>query len=160
MTYLIDLQKVCDDALPVSEKTLISWSEAVLINQKLDAAELTLRLVNTEEMTQLNYQYRQKNQATNVLAFPSHIPRHIELELPLLGDVIICPAVLKQESLQAAKPLDAHWAHIVIHGILHLLGFSHELEKESNIMQALEIQLLARFDFPNPYNYLEGYTIE
>ena len=95
--------------------------------------------------------YRKQNKATNVLAFPATYPENVELEYPLLGDVIICPAVLKQESKTLKQPLIAHWAHIVIHGILHLLGYDHIDEEDATVMQAIEIQLLADLGFDNPY---------
>ncbi|KTC78302.1 rRNA maturation RNase YbeY [Legionella brunensis] len=158
MSYHIDLQLACEEAIPVDKNSLISWAQLPLI-EHLDSAELTLRLVDKEEIRQLNHTYRNQDKATNVLAFPSTIPDNIELEYPLLGDVIICPAVLQAESIDLDKPLTAHWAHIVIHGVLHLLGYDHIENNDKEIMQALEIKLLAKLGFANPYqpedNHLE-----
>ncbi len=81
-----------------------------------EKAELTLRIVDEDEITHLNSMYRKKNKATNVLAFPATYPSDIKLEFPLLGDLVVCPTVLEKESNSLAKPLTAHWAHIVIHG--------------------------------------------
>jgi probable rRNA maturation factor len=154
MSYLIDIQHASDEAIPVSDELLIKWAEVALFEHR-DSAELTLRIVNTEEIMQLNNDYRDQNKATNVLAFPSDIPDTIELDYPLLGDVIICPAVLEKESLEQRKPLQEHWAHIVIHGILHLLGYDHIKDDDAEVMQALETKLLAKLGFTNPYQIEE-----
>ncbi|WP_028387696.1 rRNA maturation RNase YbeY [Legionella fairfieldensis] len=158
MGYHIDLQRASTEPLSISDDLLIKWATLPLIDHK-EFAELTLRLVDEKEIIQLNRQYRQQNKPTNVLAFPSVIPDIITLEYPLLGDVIICPSVLEKESLQLGKPLTEHWAHIVIHGVLHLLGYDHIKESDAEIMQALEIKLLAELGFANPY-HLEDNCIE
>ncbi|KTD30660.1 MULTISPECIES: rRNA maturation RNase YbeY [Legionella] len=158
MNYHIDLQHACHNPIPVSDELLIKWAQFALVDHK-EFAELTLRLVDEEEMIHLNHAYRQQNKVTNVLAFPSTLPEGIELDFPLLGDVIICPSVLQKESDELGKPLQAHWAHIVIHGVLHLLGYDHIKESDAEIMQALEIKLLANLGFANPYQ-IEGDNIE
>ncbi|AHE67319.1 rRNA maturation RNase YbeY [Legionella oakridgensis] len=150
MSYHIDIQHACAEPLPVNDDILIDWAKLALGTCK-DSAELTLRFVEPEEITYLNRTYRHQDKATNVLAFPTNIPTSVELEYPLLGDVIICPTVLKEESNAQEKPLTAHWAHIVIHGVLHLLGYDHMEEKDAKIMQALEIDMLAKLGFENPY---------
>lgn len=150
MSYHIDIQHACDESFPVTDDILNQWATAVLALHR-DIAELTLRFVDVEEITHLNHLYRKKNKATNVLAFPATYPSTIELEFPLLGDVIVCPAVLEQESLDLNKPVVAHWAHIIIHGVLHLLGYDHIKEDDATKMQAIEVQLLAQFCFDNPY---------
>lgn len=150
MNHLIDVQIACDDTLPVTDDTIISWAKQTLCDQ-VEACELTLRLVTMDEMTGLNTSYRKKSGPTNVLAFPANVPEGIDLEYHFLGDVIICPAVLASEAIEQQRPLEAHWAHIVVHGILHLLGHDHQEELETNIMQSLEIARLADMGFPNPY---------
>ena len=150
MNYQIDIQHACEDNVPVSDETLTNWVKHTLSTQ-LDSAELTLRLVSRDEITELNHTYRKQDKATNVLAFPSNIPDNIVLDYPLLGDVIICPDVLLDESVALNKPLIAHWALIVIHGVLHLLGFDHIEDEDALIMQALEVKLLAQLGFDNPY---------
>lgn len=150
MNYHIDIQHICEDKIPVSDEMLLDWAQRALSSHS-DSAELTLRFVDLEEMTHLNFYYRQQNKPTNVLAFPANLPDGITLDVPLLGDVIICPAVLQQESLDQKKPLIAHWALIVTHGILHLLGYDHIEDNDAAIMQALEIKLLAESGFDNPY---------
>jgi probable rRNA maturation factor len=158
MSYQIDIQHISDEAIPFSDEILSQWVELPLI-EHMGSAELTLRIVNTEEITQLNHDYREQNKATNVLAFPSVIPDNIELDYPFLGDVIICPTILAKESIDYGKPLQEHWAHIVIHGVLHLLGYDHIKDSDAEVMQALETQLLAKLGFANPYQ-IEGDNLE
>ena len=157
MNYYIDIQHASEEPLPVTTETLRNWATFALAPYR-DAGELTLRFVDTEEMTHLNHTYRKKNSATNVLAFPATYPTGIELEFPLLGDVIICPAVLKLESISLEKPLTAHWAHIVIHGVLHLLGYDHIKDEDADIMQSIETQLLNELGFDNPYGSEQSMT--
>jgi len=151
MNYHIDIQHACEETIPISDETLSNWAQLTLKEHR-KVAELTLRFVDLNEITYLNHTYRNQDKPTNVLAFPSNIPDNIELEFPLLGDVIICPSVLQTESLDLNKPLTAHWAHIVIHGILHLLGYDHIEEAEAATMQKLEIELLMQLGFNNPYD--------
>lgn len=158
MSYHIDLQHACDEPIPVSDESLRTWAELALL-EHMDSAELTLRLVDPTEITDLNHTYRQQNKPTNVLAFPSELPDNIELDYPLLGDVIICPLVLQQESQESGKSLQEHWAHIVIHGVLHLLGYDHIKDSDAGIMQALEVKLLSKLGFANPYQ-TEGDNVE
>ncbi len=107
-------------------------------------------------MTSLNYTYRKQNKPTNVLAFPQQLPDVVEMDYPLLGDVIICPAVLATEA--SPSRLTAHWAHIVIHGVLHLLGYDHIQPQEALVMKEQEIALLAKLGYDNPY--LEDQNLE
>lgn len=154
MKHVIDLQIACTDPLPINEQQLQQWVEMAL-NQQEKPTEVTLRLVSEEEITVLNATYRKKNKATNVLAFPSQIPEIVQLDHAFLGDVIICPAVLKKEALSAQIKDDAHWAHIVIHGVLHLLGYDHINDEDEREMQDKEIMLLQTLGFANPYLYKE-----
>lgn len=158
MNYYIDIQCACEEKIPVSDEVLIHWAQHVLATQ-CDSGELTLRLVNLEEITQLNRDYRKQDKPTNVLAFPANLPDSVLLDIPLLGDIIICPTVLQQESLALHKSLTSHWALIVIHGVLHLLGYDHIEDNDATIMQTLEIKLLAELGFDNPY-LDEGDTLE
>lgn len=111
--------------------------------------ELSLRIVDASEIQALNHQYRSKNSPTNVLSFPAEFPA--ELEIPLLGDIVICAAVVETEAREQHKSLDAHWDHMIVHGVLHLLGFDHEIEQEALEMEALEVQILAQLGWPSPY---------
>lgn len=150
MTKHIDIQHACLIKNPIPDETIIAWAQ-IALDATCETAEVTLRFVEIDEITQLNHTYRKQNKATNVLAFPSNTPAHIAEEIPFIGDVIICPAVLQEESVLQHKSLDAHWAHIVIHGILHLLNYDHISETDEAIMQALEIKLLKKLNFDNPY---------
>lgn len=151
MNYHIDIQHASDEKLPITDEDLRTWATLALAPYR-ETAELTLRLVDTTEITHLNHVYRKQNKTTNVLSFPSTYPEDVVLEFPLLGDVIICPAVIKSESSTLDKPLMAHWAHIVIHGVLHLLGYDHIKEEDAVVMQAIEVELLAVLGFDNPYS--------
>lgn len=147
----IDLQIVCKDSIPVTEELLLAWVTKTLDEEQAKASELTLRLVDTAEIKDLNSRYRKQDKATNVLAFPSNIPAQVVLDHAFLGDIIICPSVLAEEALESEVPLEAHWAHIVIHGVLHLLGYDHIEDRDTTIMQAKEVNILAQLGFANPY---------
>jgi probable rRNA maturation factor len=155
MSFIIDIQHACEGSLPFNDDSLNRWAKLTLEEHK-ESAELTLRLVEIEEITDLNHCYRSKNAPTNVLAFPASYPQNLTLEHPFLGDVILCPAVLKKESLELQQGLEAHWAHIVIHGILHLLGYDHIKELDTSRMQAMEIKLLAKLNFASPYGEVKS----
>jgi probable rRNA maturation factor len=116
---------------------------------RLDDAELTIRIVDVEEMSELNSTYRKKIGPTNVLSFPADVDP--QFEMALLGDVVICASVVQQEASDANIELLAHWAHMVVHGTLHLLGYDHIQEDEAAIMEALEEQILTSLGYPAPY---------
>ncbi len=158
MTYYIDIQNVTEESLPLTEKELSNLAELALRDHQNDG-ELTIRIVNAEEMIYLNHTYRKQNKTTNVLAFPCSLPDSIELECPLLGDIIICPEVLLTESEQLNKSLKEHWSLIVIHGVLHLLGYDHVKDDEAIVMQSLEAKLLTEIGYSNPYD-LEVHELE
>lgn len=114
-----------------------------------DDFEVTVRLVDEEESHALNKEYRGKDKSTNVLSFSFEAP--MELDVPLLGDLVICTQVVNREAKEQQKPLLDHWAHLTIHGILHLRGYDHIDDDEADEMEALEVQLLASLDIPDPY---------
>lgn len=159
MNYLIDIQNVSDKRLPLTRVEIRNIAALTLQDHKA-RAELTIRIVQPEEMQALNHQYRQQNKTTNVLAFPSVLPESIELSHPFLGDIIICFEVMRQESKQLRKTLKAHWSLIIIHGILHLLGYDHIKNTDARIMQALEIQTLAKLGYSNPYDDIEDNKVD
>ena len=138
-----------NDGEPPSPDLIQTWVEAALSGQR-DEAELTVRIVDADEIQQLNNTYRHKDKSTNVLSFPFEQPEGID-ELPLLGDVVICASVVESEAIQQAKPSDAHWAHMVVHGVLHLLGYDHIEDQEAEEMESLEIQVLEKLGVSNPY---------
>lgn len=148
MELFLDLQLACEaDNLP-TQADFERWCEQVLA-ERLDEAELTIRLVEAEESQALNRDYRGKDKPTNVLSFPFEAPPGVELSL--LGDLVICAAVVAAEAAEQGKPLAHHWAHMVIHGLLHLLGYDHIDEQEAEQMEGLERAILAQLDIPDPY---------
>lgn len=147
---LITVQRrVTTKGLPAT-LTFRKWVQASLPKQ-CKTAEITLRLVGSREMTALNWQWRRKNYPTNVLSFPLSAPG----ESTLTGDIVICADVVAEEARTQKKPLRAHWAHMVIHGILHLMGFDHENETDALSMESEEIRILASLGFKNPYQLSE-----
>jgi len=124
------------------------WVELAL-NRHHKKAELTIRIVDEKEMMKLNETYRHKQGPTNVLSFPAELPK--EVETSLLGDIVICAPIIEKEAKEQHKTLNAHWAHITIHGCLHLLGFDHTQEQDAEEMEQLEITLLKKLGIENPY---------
>ena len=114
---------------------------------------MTLRLAHLHEAAQLNMKFRGKDYATNVLSFPLEFPE--ETGIPYIGDIVICPEVVAREALEQHKPLLAHYAHLTVHGVLHLLGYDHENEDDADEMETLETQILATLGFPDPYQPIE-----
>ncbi|WP_439102781.1 rRNA maturation RNase YbeY [Congregibacter sp.] len=112
--------------------------------------EAALRIVDKPEMQQLNGQYRAKDKPTNVLSFSADLPADVTLDL--LGDIIICAPIVREEAMSQGKSLAAHWDHLLIHGVLHLLGFDHEIDAEATHMESLETRALATLGWPCPYN--------
>ena len=120
-------------------------------NRSVDkTAELSIKLVSSGQMTEFNAHYRDKHTNTNVLSFP--VDAELQHRTGLLGDLILCDEVINQEAAEQAKPREHHWAHITIHGVLHLLGYDHIDEDDAQIMEELEIQKLNGLAIPNPYN--------
>lgn len=143
----LDLQSACSAPDLPDEDSFRRWAGLAL--QGKPGHELTIRLVDEAESQSLNRQYRGKDSPTNVLSFPADLPP--ELNIPLLGDLVICAQVVAREALEQDKPLQAHWAHMVIHGCLHLLGYDHSEDSEAEQMEALERQLLAQLGIADPY---------
>ncbi len=144
----MDIQNVSGfDALPKNE-LIIKWAEQALDGQHKDA-EITLRVVDINEGRALNKEWRKKDTATNVLSFP--VGESIEHAPNLLGDIVVCAPVVEQEAKEQGKAIDAHWAHLVIHGILHLQGYDHESDEEANVMETKEIKILKKIGYANPY---------
>jgi probable rRNA maturation factor len=123
------------------------------VRAALDAAhagaEISVRIVDEPEMRELNARYRHKDYPTNVLSFPAGLPPGVDV--PLLGDIVICAPLVKREAAEQHKALRAHWAHLLVHGTLHLLGHDHERARDAEVMEALERRILAALKFPDPY---------
>lgn len=144
----LDLQLATDANAP-GETDFRRWCELALRQRSADS-ELTIRLVDEPEGRELNRTWRQKDYATNVLSFPADVPDEL-LDIPLLGDLVICVPVVEREAAEQGKALEAHWAHLVIHGCLHLLGYDHIDDEEADEMEALERTFLAELGHPDPY---------
>jgi probable rRNA maturation factor len=126
------------------------WVEAALRGaRRRKPAELSIRIVGHDEGRALNRDYRGKDYATNVLSFPADLPPGASL--PLIGDLAICAPVVQREAAEQGKPPQHHWAHLTIHGVLHLLGHDHLEDTEAEAMEALETRILAALGIPNPY---------
>lgn len=149
MSNHVDLQLACDAEELPSMDLFQRWVDIALATVTDQTFELTIRLVNIEESQQLNSQYRQKDKPTNVLSFPFEVPDGIELNL--LGDLVVCVQVVEQEAREQNKVLFDHWAHMIIHGCLHLLGYDHINDTDADEMEALEIKILAELSINNPY---------
>jgi probable rRNA maturation factor len=157
---LLDVQIACAATTLPTEKQLKDWVVAALIAAEFHPTEteLTIRIVDEAEIKSLNHDYRGKDYATNVLSFPAELfleelPEELakELNIPLLGDLVICAPVIAREAAEQHKTLDAHWAHMVIHGTLHLLGYDHIDDDEAEIMEALETAILNKMGYADPY---------
>ncbi len=117
-------------------------------------ASVNVYIAGTEEIQQLNYQFRDKDQPTNVLSFPMQLMDEVvidEMNMTMLGDIALCATVIKQEAQAQGKSIESHWAHMVIHGMLHLQGFDHTEQAQAEAMEQLEITLLDQLGFANPY---------
>ena len=149
MSIELDLQIAVENeqGLP-TEQDIQLWLNKT-IPQFQENAELTVRIVDTEESHQLNHDYRGKDKPTNVLSFPFEVPPGMELDL--LGDLIICRQVVEKEAEEQNKPLLAHWAHMVVHGSLHLLGYDHIEDDEAEEMESLETEIMQTMGFEDPY---------
>jgi len=145
----LDLQLATDAAGLPAEGDFHRWVEAALAGRR-DEAELTIRLVDEDEGRELNRDYRGRDYATNVLSFPFETPPGMD-ELPLLGDLVVCVPVVRREAAEQGKPEAAHWAHLVVHGSLHLLGYDHQEEAAAEAMETLETEILRRLGYPDPY---------
>ena len=159
MSLQVDIQSATAEPVP-DEDDLRRWIAATLTGAAANGAaqrdaEVCVRLVDDEEMSTLNATYRGRNAPTNVLSFPAGLPP--ELNLPLLGDIVICAPVVRTEAAAQHKSLEAHWAHMAVHGTLHLLGYDHVEEEDAAVMEALESAILAGLHYPCPYR---GETIQ
>ena len=128
------------------------WVETALAGTGKDA-RLTIRIVDEQEAWQFNRDYRQRDYATNVLSFPAELPAGLPAEIrePQIGDLLICAPVVTREANEQHRPETDHWAHLTIHGVLHLLGYDHGQADEADQMESLETEILAKLGIPDPY---------
>ncbi len=147
MNYL-ELQIATETNDYPSEDQFQQWVDAALAGSDEDA-EVVIRLVDEAESAELNKQYRHKQGPTNILSFPFEAPEGVELDL--LGDLVICAPIIAKEALEQNKQTLHHWAHITVHGVLHLLGYDHIEDHDAEQMEALEIEILNKLNIANPY---------
>lgn len=159
MRLLVNVQKALDEDASITipdDEQITQWADRAVViagNMKEESTQMTVRIVDEEEITQLNSDYRQKDNVTNVLSFPFIQPPGIPMEesVHLLGDLVICAPVVNREAEEQHKPMLARWAHMVVHGTLHLLGYDHQDDREAKVMEDMETMVLAEFGFENPY---------
>lgn len=149
MSYHIDVEVNSSNTKIPSVENIKLWISTALQSDELNQAEVSVYIVDEAESQELNAQYRGKDKPTNVLSFPADIPD--EVGVPLLGDLVICAPVVEREAQEQSKTLDAHWAHMLVHGTLHLLGYDHVEDDEADVMEALETRLITLLNFPAPY---------
>ena len=151
----IELQNAANWPRLPTQSLMEQWLGAALQQEQ---GECVVRIVDVVEGQQLNLDYRGKDYATNILSFPNELP-DIDLDPELLaelddgylGDLVICAEVLEREATEQHKPVEQHWAHLLVHGILHLQGFDHITDAEAEEMEALEVKILGKLGFPDPY---------
>ncbi|MDA9007974.1 rRNA maturation RNase YbeY [Porticoccaceae bacterium] len=149
MTLIVDIQMASASEEAPDPQSIERWIGAAIGNQR-ESTELSVRIVDAEEGQALNEQFRGSTGATNVLSFP--FENESPEPLPLIGDIVICAPVVAKEAREQNKALDAHWAHMMIHGVLHLLGYDHQNENDANLMESLETEIMQGLGFPPPYS--------
>ncbi len=150
MNLTVDIQTASAEPTP-EEGDIRSWIGRTLshCDPSRQDAEISVRLVDEAEMATLNNTYRNKTGPTNVLSFPAQLPEGVPLDM--LGDIVICAPVVREEAAAQHKTLAAHWAHMTVHGTLHLLGYDHIIDQEAAVMENLETEILNSLDYPCPY---------
>ena len=152
MAIKLDVQYAAEiKGLPSFEEFL-SWTSEVLGTDS--DAGVVIRLVDRAESTELNKSFRGKSGPTNVLSFPFEVPPYVRSSH--LGDLVICVPVVIDEASKQGKRVHSHWAHMVVHGLLHLQGYDHQTQAEASEMEAIEIEMLARLGYPDPYQETAG----
>ncbi|MDG1693275.1 MAG: rRNA maturation RNase YbeY [Porticoccaceae bacterium] len=148
MAIILDIQSASSSEDIPDEHSIKCWVTAA-VGLKTGDTELSVRIVDEPEGKALNETYRGASGPTNVLSFPFDV--EIPEPLPLIGDIVICAPVVAREAKQQNKDLKAHWAHMIIHGVLHLLGYNHQNDSEAVIMETLETEIMQTLGFPPPY---------
>ena len=147
MTIEVDVQRATRFRPLPGVREFRRWVEAAL--EARDDAEVSIRIVGSREMRRLNRRYRDQDRPTNVLSFPAELPAGVDL--PLLGDVVLCAPVIAGEAAEQGKTAQSHWAHLTVHGVLHLLGHDHQEPADARRMEGRELAVLAQLGFPDPY---------
>lgn len=145
---MLDLQQSSTLLPTPSQEYFQQWVEMAL-EQKHADAELCIRIIDIDEMSTFNLKYRNKNGPTNVLSFPAQIPP--ELQLNILGDILICAPLVEEEAACQQKEILHHWAHLTVHGVLHLVGYDHKTHEEAEIMEGMEREIMKKLGYPDPY---------
>ena len=151
----LEVQRATNSVTTPDDKQFRLWVEYAVAQTEHDQT-LTIRIVDEEEGRRLNREYRSKDYATNVLSFPMELPEGLpaEIEQSQIGDLLICAPVVEREAIDQGKPEINHWAHLTIHGVLHLLGYDHEQADEADVMESLETEILAKLGISDPYQDL------
>ncbi|AEO08220.1 rRNA maturation RNase YbeY [Buchnera aphidicola] len=145
---VINLQKCCTNTQFIPNKKLFKkWIKKILNNNNINI--ITIRIVDKKNIQQLNYTYRKINKPTNILAFPFN--QLIKYNAKLLGDLVVCKSIIEEESYKYNKLLEEHWAHIIIHGTLHLLGYDHKTQIQAKIMEKVENEIMMSLNYQKPY---------
>jgi probable rRNA maturation factor len=158
MTAQVDIQIAVDDeSVPSSDDIAIWINRAMQAAGRREDADVSVRVVNANEMQQLNSEFREQDKPTNVLSFPAGDIEGLpsDADVPL-GDIVVCAEVVRSEAKEQGKTDKAHWAHIVVHGTLHLLGFDHENDSDAATMEGLEVKILTDNGIANPYTEPPG----
>ena len=150
MTIILDIQSASSSEDAPDDQSIKRWVSAAL-DSKTGDTELSIRIVDEAEGKALNETYRGASGPTNVLSFP--FDEKTPEPLPLIGDIVVCAPVVATEAEQQNKALNAHWAHMIIHGVLHLLGYDHQNDSEAAIMEALETEIMQKLGFAPPYKF-------
>jgi len=153
MNVLVDVLKACDgDTIPGAEVVDAWVTRAVEVAGTPNDVEVSVRIVDADEIRALNREYRDKDKATNVLSFPAGPIAGLPADAPvLLGDIVVCASIVDSEAAEQGKATGDHWAHMLVHGTLHLMGLDHENDAEAAEMEALETRVLAAHGVPDPY---------
>jgi len=146
----VDFQVIFKSPEQPNQQKIQYWIDTVLENLEEDT-EIVVRIVDEQESAQLNEYYRHRTGATNILSFPFEAPDIEGFTSELLGDLVICAPVLQREAIEQQKNISDHWAHIIVHGVLHLLGYDHIEETDAEEMENKEIAILKKMNINNPY---------
>ena len=149
LEYKNTIEPASDTPTPADFHSWIKAVKEALFDKSQCQFEISIIIVNAQDSQAFNHQYRNKNKPTNVLSF--HYPNPSLTKFPLIGDLVFCEPIIKQEATSQHKQLRSHWAHLTVHGTLHLLGYDHESDQQAQQMEALEIRILSTLGYDNPY---------